>query len=469
MMATSKIERAGHCYLCHEASTTLLRCARCRNVFYCSKECQSRAWKYHKKVCMLLPPTTLDLVTEVVPSTVCDSTEESAVGMLPPEMLIEVLLRLPVLDGSWRLSACRLVCRQWYHQVRSPVVNRYIFHGRWALYGAGLLGPRQLHAPGDIWNPCLAMGMNGEVATGTEDRPGYSVKLWRDKTKPPTKLFANTNAQVDAVAILDGHVFCGGIDHKDQVVISVASVEDGVELPSIVIPPISGDGWLFDVGADHKRHRLFSLIRLHAESGFDETLDYFTADGKHVRRVFDREPGGNINIAVVADGRVLHVPGGGTNVVAWNPEDGTSEQFGAHPDGTNVRRIATAVDGTVATASANTVFLWTDGRPSAPIECSDVEGLTFAPGPVLITIGGDAGLGTENLQVWSCQTQTLLARVVLGPLLQAVSKRSVHQYHPADAAHTIAASRTGHVYTLGCGNLSNPVTDITEASLVLQW
>ena len=41
--------KCANCY--KESETELLRCGKCRRVFYCSKECQLKDWKLHKKMC----------------------------------------------------------------------------------------------------------------------------------------------------------------------------------------------------------------------------------------------------------------------------------------------------------------------------------------------------------------------------------------------------------------------------------
>ena len=41
------------CHACQKAAqdTTLKKCSRCKKVKYCSKECQVKDWKNHKKHC----------------------------------------------------------------------------------------------------------------------------------------------------------------------------------------------------------------------------------------------------------------------------------------------------------------------------------------------------------------------------------------------------------------------------------
>ena len=36
------------CEMCHTNGSSMLKCSSCNCTYYCSRECQKRAWKYHK-------------------------------------------------------------------------------------------------------------------------------------------------------------------------------------------------------------------------------------------------------------------------------------------------------------------------------------------------------------------------------------------------------------------------------------
>ena len=37
--------------MCHTNGSSMLKCSSCNCTYYCSRECQKRAWKYHKYAC----------------------------------------------------------------------------------------------------------------------------------------------------------------------------------------------------------------------------------------------------------------------------------------------------------------------------------------------------------------------------------------------------------------------------------
>eukprot|EP00977_Amphora_coffeiformis_P009752 scaffold2246_cov162-Amphora_coffeaeformis.AAC.11 len=56
--SSSHHETCGNCGVHSQATKKLFRCARCRNGFYCSKECQVAHWKVHKVSCA--PPVQIE-------------------------------------------------------------------------------------------------------------------------------------------------------------------------------------------------------------------------------------------------------------------------------------------------------------------------------------------------------------------------------------------------------------------------
>ena len=39
------------CEMCHTNGSSMLKCSDCNCTYYCSRECQKKAWKYHKSAC----------------------------------------------------------------------------------------------------------------------------------------------------------------------------------------------------------------------------------------------------------------------------------------------------------------------------------------------------------------------------------------------------------------------------------
>merc|ERR1719163_1770255 len=48
-------ETTGLCDSCGQPTTT--RCARCKATFFCSRDCQRKAWRLHKLECGVAQPT----------------------------------------------------------------------------------------------------------------------------------------------------------------------------------------------------------------------------------------------------------------------------------------------------------------------------------------------------------------------------------------------------------------------------
>jgi hypothetical protein len=40
-----------YCYQCGTSGVDVLKCSRCKQAAFCSKECQKKNWKFHKQSC----------------------------------------------------------------------------------------------------------------------------------------------------------------------------------------------------------------------------------------------------------------------------------------------------------------------------------------------------------------------------------------------------------------------------------
>ena len=78
---TGPVHRTMSTRRCEECRAVLdpakiLRCAKCQSCFYCSKECQTRNWRVHKRVCSTDP-----LLRRYVP---VEMAVERALALQPP-------------------------------------------------------------------------------------------------------------------------------------------------------------------------------------------------------------------------------------------------------------------------------------------------------------------------------------------------------------------------------------------------
>ncbi|KAG9322291.1 hypothetical protein KVV02_002224 [Mortierella alpina] len=68
--------KCGHCAKTEMASgANLKRCAKCKSAFYCSRECQLKSWKSHKKECAAFSANTTG---QPVPAAAAPSANTSS-------------------------------------------------------------------------------------------------------------------------------------------------------------------------------------------------------------------------------------------------------------------------------------------------------------------------------------------------------------------------------------------------------
>lgn len=127
------------CAICGKVDG-LKKCARCKQISYCSSACQRQDWTEHKKVCSFtvttLPKSKLDSDALAIlrhmpspPTKLAKATiNASSAGMNvfnTPELRLEVFAMLPARE----LLIAQRVCRSWYLHValESDLQQRLFF------------------------------------------------------------------------------------------------------------------------------------------------------------------------------------------------------------------------------------------------------------------------------------------------------------------------------------------------------
>lgn len=59
-MKNSNVEAEYDCKICKAKKQTMKRCTRCRQVYYCSRECQAKDWPMHKTECSVTTASSTD-------------------------------------------------------------------------------------------------------------------------------------------------------------------------------------------------------------------------------------------------------------------------------------------------------------------------------------------------------------------------------------------------------------------------
>ncbi|KAK3052705.1 hypothetical protein LTR09_006187 [Extremus antarcticus] len=111
-MASNK----GTCATCGKANSSK-QCGRCRQVFYCSPECQKTDWKQHKEDCS--PPDTLSALRNLnaPPSTASTIDNPASSIMLKALNTAEIRMAVFSLLPAKVLLVVQGVCRSWYHTI----------------------------------------------------------------------------------------------------------------------------------------------------------------------------------------------------------------------------------------------------------------------------------------------------------------------------------------------------------------
>jgi hypothetical protein len=266
---------------------------------------------------------------------------------LPDELVVMVLLMLPF--ETLRGGACQRVCRRWARLMESTPVKRRMRDGRWAAYEDGVIEPHALEPMHDDRVIALAVGLDGKVYSGSEDR---TVRVWTSKGEHigHHMTLEGHTSHVEALAVgLDGKVYSGSADRT----IRVWSGDDGTFLRTL--EGHTSAVYALAVGLDGK---IFSGSR-------DATVRVWSGDdGAHLQTLK-----GHANLitalAVGVDGKIYSGSYDKT-IRAWSGQDGTHlRTLVGHNRGVNA--LVVGPDGRVYSGAWREIWVWS-GKDGAHLQ-----------------------------------------------------------------------------------------------------
>jgi hypothetical protein len=268
---------------------------------------------------------------------------------LPDELIVMIMLMLPF-EVLWS-GVCERVCLQRARLMESMPVKRRKRNGRWAVYEAGLIKPRELEGHTGYVR-ALAVGLDGKVYSGSEDE---TIRGWSATDGTHLHTLVGHTGYVLALAVgLDSKVYSGSTDKT----IRVWSGDDGRHLQTLA--GHTKCVWALTVGLDGKK--------VYSGSGDTMIRVWSGDDGTHIQTLVGHTDCVR-SLAVGLDGKVYSGSYDMT-IRVWCGDDGTHLQtLEGHTKG--VRSLAVGLDGKVYSGSYDrTIRVWsgTDGTHLQTLE-----------------------------------------------------------------------------------------------------
>lgn len=95
--------KGGNCAVCGEPSTT--KCTRCKEVYYCGRECQRKHWKEHKSECRTAKAAAKRMLKEAKLRGALEPEGPEEAALLPPPPPGTVLHSYAAFKGLWKDAA----------------------------------------------------------------------------------------------------------------------------------------------------------------------------------------------------------------------------------------------------------------------------------------------------------------------------------------------------------------------------